>query len=81
MLFGRPVRPEPIIGRPAERLTLDESKALVGKVVAIERYTPEATPLRTIQGIGDSAEECIAQLAGRGLDPFQFEFIMLKPPF
>jgi hypothetical protein len=75
------VRQQEVIGRPPEQLSLGELKSLVGKVVAIERYTPEATPLRTIQGIGDSAGDCIEQLAHRGLDPLQFEFIMLKPPF
>ncbi len=81
MLCGRPVRPQQILGRSPERLTLDELKSLAGKVVAIEIYTPEATPLRTIQTIGDSAEDCIAQLAGRGLDPRHFEFTVLKAPF
>lgn len=81
MPFGSPVKTQQIIGHSPERLTLDELKSVAGKVVAIEIYTPRTTPLRTIQTIGDSAEDCIAQLAGRGLDPRQFEFTMLKAPF
>ena len=43
-----------------------------GKYVALEVYTPEALPLRRIEAIGDSLEECLRMLKGRGLDPLKF---------
>lgn len=81
MAFRPHIQPERTIGRALERLSIDELASLAGKFVAIEIYTPKTTPLKTIQAIGDSAGECIAQLASRGLDPRNFEFTMLKPPY
>ncbi len=54
---------------------------LTGKHVALEVYTPEALPLRRIEAIGDSLEECLRMLKGRGLDPRKFEFTRLYPPY
>jgi hypothetical protein len=73
--------PKTILGRAPERLTLQEQQVLAGKFVAMEIYSPEATPLRRIEAIGDSVEECIRQLAARGLDPKKFEFLRLKAPW
>ena len=69
------------IGRAPERLSLDERHALTGKYIALEVYTPEALPLRRIEAIGDSVEECARQLGARGLDPLRFEFVRLGPPY
>jgi hypothetical protein len=68
-----------ILGRSPERLTPEEQQALAGKFIALEIYSPETTPLRRIEAIGGSVEECIRQLATRGLDPKNFEFQRLKP--
>ena len=73
--------PQRAIGRAPERLGLEERHALTGKYVALEIYTPEALPLRRIEAIGDTIDECMRQLAARGLDPLQFEFIRLAPPY
>ncbi len=73
--------PRRVIGRSPERLTLDEGFALAGKYIALEIYTPEAIPLRRIEAIGDSAEECLQQLRSRGLDPRRYEFDRLTPPY
>jgi hypothetical protein len=73
--------PKLAIGRPPERLTLDERVALTGKFIAVEIYSPETLPLQRIEAIGDSPEECVRQLAARGLDPQRFEFSRLKPPY
>jgi hypothetical protein len=73
--------PKQAIGRAPERLSLAESLALVGKFVALEIYTPEALPLRRIEAIGDSVEECVRQLTERGHDPVHFEFLRLRPPY
>ncbi len=73
--------PQRAIGRSPDRLNLDERRALAGKYIALEIYTPEALPLRRIEAIGDSVDECIRQLASRGLDPLKFEFTRLTPPY
>ena len=69
------------IGRAPERLTLNQAIDLAGQFVALELYSPATTPLRLIQAIGESPEDCIRQLAERGLDPRHYEFTRLKPPF
>jgi hypothetical protein len=81
MLPTRSVVPARILGRSPERLSLAEQIDLVGMTVALELYTPETVPLRRIEAIGETAEDCIAQLAARGLDPRRFEFVVLKPPY
>jgi len=73
--------PKNAIGRAPERLNLEERLALVGKFIALEIYTPEALPLRRIEAIGDSVEECVRQLTARGHDPARFEFSRLGPPY
>ncbi|HKX00702.1 MAG TPA: hypothetical protein VJN43_23375 [Bryobacteraceae bacterium] len=73
--------PQQAIGRSPDRLTLEERLALAGKFIALEIYTPESLPIRRIEAIGDSVEECIGQLAARGHDPTQFEFSRLAPPY
>jgi len=73
--------PQQAIGRAPERLTLEERLALSGKFIALEIYTPEALPLRRIEAIGDSVDQCVAQLNQRKHDPARFEFIRLGPPY
>jgi hypothetical protein len=73
--------PKQAIGRAPERLTLEERLALVGKFIALEIYTPEGLPLRRVEAIGDSVEECVRQLVARGHDPAHFEFSRLGPPY
>ena len=73
--------PQLAIGRSPDRLTLHERRALTGKYIALEIYTPEDLPLRRIEAIGDSVQECVAQLAARGLDPIRFEFTRLGPAY
>jgi hypothetical protein len=73
--------PQQAIGRAPERLTLAERLALTGKFIALEIYTPEALPLRRIEAIGDSVDDCVAQLIQRGHDPARFEFSRLEPPY
>ena len=73
--------PQRAIGRSPDRLSLDEHRALTGKYIALEIYTPEDLPLRRIEAIGDSVGECARQLASRGLDPVRFEFTRLAPPY
>jgi len=62
-------------------LTLEERLALAGKFVALEIYTPETLPLRRIEAIGGSIEECMRTLKARNLDPAHFEFSRLRAPY
>lgn len=72
---------ESILGRAPEELALEERRALVGQWIALEIYTPETLPLRRIEAIGESVQECAEMLRRRGLDPTKFEFTPLKPPY
>ena len=72
---------EQAIGRSPDRLSLDERMRLAGKYIGLEIYTPEALPLRRIEAIGDSLEECVRMLKKRGLDPAGFEFTRLPNPY
>ena len=69
------------IGRNPDRLSVAERLALAGKYIALEIYSPDTTPLRRIEAIGNSVPECIRMLKSRGLDPEQFEFSRLAPPY
>lgn len=69
------------VGREPERFTIDERKALAGKWMALEVYTPATLPLRRIQAVGSTPAECIAQLVARGLDPRNFEFSVIDRAF
>ena len=69
------------VGRNPDRLTLAERLALAGKYIALEVYSPETIPLRRIEAIGDTMAECIRNLRSRGLDPRNFEFSRLAPPY
>jgi hypothetical protein len=73
--------PSNAIGRELERLSLDERIAWTGKFIALEIYSPETTPLRRIEALGDSIQECVQQLRARGLDPARFEFSLLTRPY
>ncbi|HEY1204834.1 MAG: hypothetical protein ABSH46_15635 [Bryobacteraceae bacterium] len=81
MILNSRVDPRKIVGSYPERLSVEQLRALAGYVVALELYTPETVPVRRIEAIGETADECMAGLAGRGLDPRRFEYIMLKAPY
>jgi hypothetical protein len=70
-----------LIGRTPESLTPADAIQLAGQFVALELYSPETTPLRLVEALGESPEDCIRELAARGRDPRQYEFVRLKPPF
>jgi len=77
-------RSQGIRNRPGacpEDLNLSRAKSTHGKMIALEIYSPETLPLRRIEAIGDSAAECATQLMARGLDPGNFEFSRLGPPY
>jgi hypothetical protein len=72
---------ERALGRNPDQLSLEERAALVGKYIALEIYTPDALPLRRIEAIGDSVEQCVRMLQDRGLDPKAFEYSRLAPAY
>lgn len=69
------------IGRAPEQLSLEERLHLTGKYIALEIYSPATLPFRRIEAIGDSVPDCIRMLQMRGLDPQQFEYSRLGPPY
>ncbi len=70
-----------LLGRDPDRLTIAERTAAAGKWVAMEIYTPKKLPLRRIEAIGNSVDECAGELRRRGLDPKAFEFSVLPPAY
>ena len=72
---------ESVLGRSPDELTLTERLRLAGQFVALEIYTPKTLPLRRIEAIGPSIEECVRMLRARGLDPRSFEVQRLLPPY
>lgn len=81
MLTLTTIDPKSLVGREPERLSLVEHTALLGNWIALEIYTPQTLPLRRIEAIGGSVADCVAQLRARGLDPKNFEFLAMKPPY
>jgi hypothetical protein len=73
--------PRQALGRNPDRLTLEERMALAGKFIALEVYSPETLPLRLIEAVGSSIDECVRMLQSRGLDPRQFEYSILPWPY
>jgi len=73
--------PKRAIGHSPDDLTLEERLALAGKMIALEIYSPATLPLRRIEAIGATVAECVSQLRSRGLDPENFEFSRLTPPY
>ena len=70
-----------LVGMAPDRLDLATREAVVGKVIAMQLYSPQNLALQRIEAIGDSVQECVAQLRERGLDPLDHEFSRLNPPF
>ena len=81
MALTRAIDPRKILGRAPERLTLEEMHALSAKFIALEIYSPDTTPARRIEALGDTVDDCVRELSARGLDPRRFEFTRLKPAF
>ncbi len=81
MILHSGVEPQSVVGLSPERLSIRQLTALAGYVVALEVYTPETVRVRRIEAIGETAEDCIAELAHRGLNPLRFEYVVLKAPW
>ena len=80
------------VGRGVDELSLSERLEHAGKWLAFRIYTPPGKVtrdgieyadvcLKKIEAAGASFEECHSQLRGRNLDPAEFEFTLLPPPY
>ena len=81
-----------LVGRAVEDLSVTERLQYANTWVAFQLYSPPHkvtkdgleyvdVRLRRIEAAGTSVEELIAQLRQRNLDPKEFEFTPLKPPY
>jgi hypothetical protein len=70
-----------LIGKPLDGLTLADRWKFSGVWVALEIYTPHTMPLRIIEAVGGSAQDCIQQLVSMGRDASHFEFMPLPQPY
>jgi hypothetical protein len=64
-----------------DKLSIADRKKLAGKWIALEIYTPKTTPERRIEAVGSSPASCAQQLSQRGLNPAQFEYVVMKAAF
>ena len=69
-----------LVGRSPDQLSFTERRRYAGVWVAYELYSPQTTPLRKIAAAGGSMTECAEQLAARGEDPREYEFVPMQPP-
>lgn len=70
-----------LIGAEIDNLSFDQHFALTGQWIALEVYTPKTRPIRRIAAVADSAADCMNAIASQGLDPAQFEFSKVTPPY
>ena len=76
----RQLDPNRFLNRSADSFNPSEWRAVHGLWAAYEIYSPQTTPLRTIQALGASAEECMRTVAAQGLDGCNFEYVPLRSP-
>ncbi len=70
-----------LIGKTLDQLNLKTRDEVVGKVIAMKIYSPQNLALQRIEAIGDSVSECVEQLKSHDLDPLEYEFSRMNPPF
>ena len=81
-----------LVGRAVEDLSVSDRLQYANTWVAFRLYSPPQkvtrdgieyvdVRLRRIEAAGHSIEECITELRRRNLDPTEFEFTPLKPPY
>jgi len=81
-----------LVGKAVEDLNVTDRLQFANTWVAFRLYAPPQKTLkdgveyvdvrlRRIEAAGKSVEELLSQLRARGLDPKEFEFTPLKPPY
>jgi hypothetical protein len=68
-------------GKSLDGLSLRDRWKLTGSWIATELYSPERLPLRVMEAIGVSAQDCIKQLKQRGLDPTRYHYEAVPEPY
>lgn len=76
----RQIDPNRFLHRSPDSFNPSEWRAIHGLWAAYEIYSPQTTPLRRIQALGASPEECMKAVAAQGLDGCNFEYIPLHSP-
>lgn len=81
-----------LVGRRVDDLSLTERLEYANQWIALRKYTPTRKiadggveypdmRLMKVEASGANAQACIAQLKSRNLDPGDYEFTILKPPY
>lgn len=81
-----------LLGRRVDDLSLTERLQFANQWIALKKYTPTKkisqsgmefpeVRLRTVDASGADARACITQLKNRNLNPAEYEFTILKPPY
>lgn len=81
-----------LLGRAVEDLSVADRLRYANTWVAFRLYSPPQkvsrdgieyvdVRLRRIEAAGHSVEACVTELRRRNLDPTEFEFTPLKPPY
>ena len=81
-----------LVGRRVDDLSLPERLQYANQWIAFKKYSPpkkiEAggveypdVKIRRVEAAGSSAQALIAQLKSQNLDPTEYEFTILKPPY
>jgi hypothetical protein len=81
-----------LVGRRVDELSLPERMKYANQWMAFRMYSPPGkvtrdgmefvdVRIRKVEAAGNSVEDCIEQLRRQNLDPAEFEFTILKPPY
>ena len=82
-----------LVGRRVDDLSLPERLQYANHWIALKTYTPTKgkiaaggveypdVRIRRVEASGSSAQACITALKDRNLDPTEYEFTILKPPY
>jgi hypothetical protein len=68
------------LGRSPDELSRKQRSRLAGMWIATELYSPRTLPMRFIEAVGTTPEECVRMLRARGRDPLRFEMTPFRFP-
>jgi len=81
-----------LVGRRVDDLSLPERLQYANQWIAFKKYSPPKkiseggvefpdVKIRRVEAAGSSAQALITQLKNQSLDPSEYEFTILKPPY
>ena len=84
--------PTGLVGRRVDDLSLPERLQYANQWIAFKKYSPPKkvseggveypdVKIRKVEAAGSSSQALISQLKSRNLDPNEYEFTILKPPY